>query len=344
MVERFVGLDVSQRSTSVCILDAQGKRVWRGKCATDPAMIDEVIRARAGGPARVGLETGPLTPWLVHELRSRGLEVVCLDARQARAALALRPNKTDANDAEGLAQILRLGWHRSVHVKSYAAHQLRAALGARMQLVNMVTELSNHVRGVLKVFGLVVEGARGGVFADRVEALVADRPEVAAVVRPMLGAWRGLRRQVAAYDVALRAEAKERHETRLLMSVPGVGAITALAFASAVEDPARSGRSRDVGAHFGLTPRRHQSGEVDRVGEISRRGDGLVRTYLFEAATVLLRRVKRWSSLKAWAVRPAQRAGATKARVALARKLAVVMHAIWRSGEPFRWTAEPRAA
>ena len=344
MAERFVGLDVSQRSTSVCILDGQGKRVWRGKCATDPAAIEEVIRARAGGPVRVGLQTGPLTPWLVHELRVRVLEVVCLDARQARAALALRPNKTDANDAEGLAQILRLGWHRSVHVKSYAAHRLRATLGARMQLVNMVTELSNHVRGVLKVFGLVVEGARGGVFADRVEALVADRPEVAAVVRPMLEAWRGLRRQVAAYDVALRVEAKERHETRLLMSVPGVGAITALAFASAVEDPARFGRSRDVGAHFGLTPRQHRSGEVDRMGEISRRGDGLVRTYLFEAATVLLRRVQRWSPLKAWAVRLAQRAGATKARVALARKLAVVMHAIWRGGEPFRWTAEPNAA
>ena len=246
MAERFVGLDISQRSTSVCILDASGRRVWRGKCATDPAAIEEVIRARAGAPARIGLETGPLTPWLVHELRGRGLEVVCLDARQARAALALRPNKTDANDAEGLAQILRLGWHRSVHVKSYAAHRLRATLGARMQLVNMVTELSNHVRGVLKVFGLVVEGARGGVFADRVEALAADRPEVAAVVRPMLEAWRGLRRQVAAYDVALRAEAKERAETRLLMSVPGVGAITALAFASAVEDPARFGSSRNV--------------------------------------------------------------------------------------------------
>jgi transposase len=344
MVERFVGLDVSQRSTSVCILEGQGKRVWCGKCATDPAAIEAVIRARAGGPVRIGVETGPLTPWLVHELRGRGLEVVCLDARQARAALALRPNKTDANDAEGLAQILRLGWYRSVHVKSYAAHRLRATLGARMQLVNMVTELSNHVRGVLKVFGLVVEGARGGVFADRVEALVADRPEVAAVVRPMLEAWRGLRRQVAAYDVALRAEAKERAETRLLMSVPGVGAITALAFASAVEDPARFGSSRDVGAHFGLTPRKHQSGEVDRMGEISRWGDGLVRTYLYEAATVLLGRVKRWSPLKAWAVRLAQRAGATKARVALARKLAVVMHAIWRSGEPFRWTAEARAA
>ena len=229
-------------------------------------------------------------------------------------------------------------------MKSYDAHRLRATLGARMQLVNMVTELSNHVRGVLKVFGLVVEGARGGAFADRVEALVADRPEVAAVVRPMLEAWRGLRRQVAAYDVALRAEAKGRPEVRLLMSVPGVGAITALAYASAVEDPTRFGSSRDVGAHFGLTPRRHQSGEVDRIGAISRWGDGLVRTYPFEAATVLLRRVKRWSPLKAWAVRLAQRAGATKARVALARKLAVVLHAIWRSGEPFRWTAEPRAA
>src|SRR5215212_6605765 len=131
MVERFVGLDVSLRSMSVCILDASGRRVWRGKCATDPAAIEEVIRARAGGPARIGLETGPLTPWLVHELRGRDLAVICLDARQAQAALALRPSKTDANDAEGLAQILRLGWHRSVHVKSYGAHRLRAALGCQ---------------------------------------------------------------------------------------------------------------------------------------------------------------------------------------------------------------------
>jgi transposase len=344
MVERFLGLDVSQRLTSVCILDERGGRLWRGKCATDPAVIEEVIRTRAGSvAARVGIETGPLTPWLVHALRGCGLDVVCLDARQARAALALRPNKTDANDAEGLAQILRLGWHRSVHVKSHDAHRLRAALGARMQLVGMLTELSNHVRGVLKVFGIVVEGVRGGLFASRVEVLVADRPEVAAVVRPMLEAWRALRDQVAAYDVALRAEARARRECRLLMSVPGVGAITALAFASAVHDPARFGSSRAVGAHLGLTPRRHQSGETDRIGAISRWGDGLVRTYLYEAANVLLGRVRRWSSLKAWAVRLAQRSGGTKARVALARKLAVVMHAIWRSGEPFRWTAPAQA-
>lgn len=340
MVERFVGLDVSQRLTSVCVLDERGGRVWRGKCATDPAAIQEVVRARAGGAAvRLGVETGPLTPWLVRELGKRGLDVTCLDARQARAALALRPNKTDANDAGGLAQILRLGWHRSVHVKSCDAHRTRAALGARMQLVGMTAELSNHVRGVLKVFGLVVEGARGGLFANRVEVLVADRPEVAAVVRPMLEAWRALRGQVAACDMALRREAKARRECRLLMSVPGVGAITALAFASAVDDPARFGGSRDVGARFGLTPRRHQSGETDRVGAISRWGDGLVRAHLCEAANVPLGRVRRWSPLKAWAVRLAQRGGGTKARVAPARKLAVVMHAIWRSGEPFRWTA-----
>src|SRR5215212_7709160 len=154
-----VGLDVPQGSTSICILDERGGRVWRGKCGTDPAAIAGTPRARAGGDVRLGIETGPPTPWLVHELRGRGLEVVCLDARQARAALAPRPNESDANDAEGLAQVPRPGRHRSVHVKSYDAHRPRAALGARMQLVNMVTELSDHVRGVLKVFGLVVEGA-----------------------------------------------------------------------------------------------------------------------------------------------------------------------------------------
>ena len=336
----FVGIDVSQRQVSICVLDQEGKRLWRGKCTTDPAVILATLKENVpDGAMTLGLETGPLSPWLVHGLRQAGLSVVCLDARAVHAALSTRINKNDRNDAEGLAQILRIGWYRSVHVKSYEAHRVRAMLGARAQLVGMVVRLSNQVRGILKVFGIVVAGVRGAGFGRRVEELVADRAEVAEIVRPLLEAWRVLRQKVAGLDTALRSQARVRDDCRLFMTVPGVGAITALAFASAVDDPARFRRSRDVGAHLGLTPRQYQSGETDSSGAISRCGDRYVRTLLFEAATTLLSRVQRWSAPKAWAVRLAKRAGMNKARAALARKLAVLLHTIWRRGEPFRWGA-----
>jgi transposase len=334
----FAGIDVAQRQVSICVLDQEGTQVWRGKCTTDPAVITATLHDKVpDGTMTLGLETGPLSPWLVHSLRQTGHTVVCLDARAVHAALATRINKNDQNDAEGLAQILRLGWYRPVHVKSYEAHRVRAMLGARAQLVGMVVRLSNQVRGLLKVFGIVVAGVRGASFGSHVEGLVADRAEVAEIVRPLLEAWRMLRQQVAGLDTVLRAQAKVRDDCRLLMTVPGVGAITALAFASAVDDPARFRRSRDVGAHLGLTPRQYQSGETDSSGAVSRCGDPYVRTLLFEAATTLLSRVQRWSAPKAWAIRLAKRVGMNKARTALARKLAVLLHTIWRSGEPFRW-------
>jgi transposase len=334
----FVGIDVSQRQVSICVLDQQGNRIWRGKCLTDPAIIIATLEEKVpASDMTLGLETGPLSPWLVHGLRQAGFSVVCLDARAVHAALSTRINKNDRNDAEGLAQILRMGWYRPVHVKSYEAHRIRAMLGARAQLVGMVVRLSNQVRGILKVFGIIVAGVRGAGFGNRVEELVANRAEVAEIVRPLLEAWRMLRQKVAGLDTTLRSRARTRDDCRLLMTVPGVGAITALAFASAVDDPARFRRSRDVGAHLELTPRQHQSGETDSSGALSRCGDRYVRTLLFEAATTLLSRVQRWCAPKAWAVRLAKRAGANKARAALARKLAVLLHTIWRRGEPFRW-------
>jgi transposase len=339
----YAGLDVSQKETSICIVDEQGRRLWRGTAPTDPEALAQIL-CRHGSDLQVGIETGPLMPWLVHELRRRGLEVICLDARHAKAALAMQLNKTDRNDAEGLAQIVRTGWYRSVHVKSFEAHRLRALLGARRQLVGMTTQLSNHIRGILKVFGLVVGPAHGRTFSERVETLVADQPAVAGIVRPMVQVWRELKDQIARFDKAVRQEVRQRAECRLLMSVPGIGALSVLAYVSAIEHPERFRQSRNVGAHLGLTPRRYQSGEVDRSGRISKCGDELVRSYLFEAAGVLLTRVQRWSPLKAWAVRLVQRSGFNKARVALARKLAVILHTIWRTGEPFRWTNLEAAA
>jgi transposase len=267
---------------------------------------------------------------------ARGLDVTCLDARHASAALKMQMNKTDQNDAEGLAQIMRTGWYRSVHVKSLDAHRARALLGARAQLVGMTTRLSNHIRGVLKTFGLLPGAVRGLPFDRRVETLLADRDDLASIVRPMLLAWRQLREQIAAFDKEVRALAKKDPICRRLMSVPGIGVVSVLAYVSTVEDPKRFARSRSVGAHMGLTPRQYQSGEIDRSGRISRCGDTLARTLMYEAAVVILTRVKRASSLKDWAQAIAKRSGPGKARVALARKLAVILHSIWRSGEAFR--------
>src|SRR5215212_2057221 len=313
----FVGLDVSQKTTAICVVDASGRRIWRGVCASAPEVIEQALRRHAGDEARIGIETGPMTPWLVYELRGRELNVVCLDARHARAALKMQMNKTDQNDAEGLAQIMRTGWYRSVHVKSLDAHRTRALLGARVQFVGMTTRLSNHIRGVLKTFGMLPGAMRGVPFDRRVEALLAERDELAAIVRPMLAAWRQLREQIAVFDRAVRTLAKNDPTCRLLMSVPGIGVVTVLAYVSTVEDPARFARSRSVGAHMGLTPRQYQSGEVDRSGRISRCGDTLARSLMYEAAVVILTRVKRASHLKDWAQAIAKRSGIGKARVAL---------------------------
>jgi len=264
---RFVGLDVSQKLTAICIVDETGRRLWRGQCATDPGQIERLVRGHTGEDASIGVETGPMTPWLVHELRARELNVICLDARHASAALKMQMNKTDQNDAEGLAQIMRTGWYRPVHVKSLDAHRARALLGARAQLVGMTTRLSNHIRGMLKTFGMLPGAMRGLPFDRRVEELLVDRDDLTPIVGPMLAAWRQLREQIAAFDKAVRALAKADPTCRLLMSVPGIGVLSVLAYVSTIEDPARFARSRSVGAHMGLTPRQYQSGEVDRSGK-----------------------------------------------------------------------------
>ena len=157
----------------------------------------------------------------------------------------------------------------------------------------MTTRLSNHIRGVLKTFGMLPGAGRGLPFDRRVEILLADQVEVAPIVRPMLAAWRQLRQQTAAFDKAVRVLVKSSPICRHLMSVPGIGVLSVLAYVSMVEDPARFGRSRSVGAHLGLTPKQYQSGEIDRSGRISKCGDTLARTLMYEAAVVLMTRVKR---------------------------------------------------
>ena len=240
----FARLDVSQARTTVCIVDERGLVTWRGSCVTSPAAIAQILTAQASLLERVGLESGPLAPWLVHELRALELPVVCLDARHARAALSMQINKSDANDADGLAQIVRTGWYREVEVKSIESHLVRATLGVRKQLVGMRTEMINQIRGLMKIFGLILPKGSGARFEAGVRARIAEKAELGVVVEPLLAAWRALDDQVAALEQQLVRRARRHEVCHRLMTVPGVGPLTALAFVTTVDDPTRFRRSR----------------------------------------------------------------------------------------------------
>jgi transposase len=335
----YAGLDVSLEQTSVCVVDDGAAVVLERRVATDPTAIAACRAGLPVPPARLLLETGGLTPWLWHELGARGLVVHCIDARRAKAQLALRPAKTDRNDARGLAEIARMGWYANVPVKRLDAHALRAKLAARAHLVATARDLGNQLRGLLRCFGLIV-GKGQGKFEQRVLTLVQGCPALRPVADALLAARRAVLAEVERLDRMLLREARDDVTCRRLMTVPGVGPITALAYQSTIEGPGRFGRARDVGAYVGLVPRRHQSGEVDRPGRISKQGDALLRGYLYEAATVLIGRLQRPCALRTWARTLAGRIGVKKARVALARKLAVLLHHLWSRGEDFRW-AQP---
>jgi transposase len=334
--ELYVGLDVSLETSSICVVDKEGCPVWRGSCPSDPDAINKTLAAQAPGAMRIGLETGQMSNWLTLSLRRRGLPVVCLDARHAKAALSLQVNKTDANDALGLAQIVRTGWYREIAVKSMEAHQLRMLLVARHQLVGQRQTIANTIRGLLKTFGVVIPRGCKGVFAARVREAGEGNDALMTILEPLLAVWQALREQIAVFDRQTKARAKADVVARRLMTVPGVGVVVALAYAAVIDDPTRFKHSSSVGAYLGLTPRRYQSGEVDVSGHISRCGDGLLRSYLFEAATVILQRYSRASALKAWGLALAKRIGMRRAKVALARKLAVIMHRMWRDQTDFQ--------
>jgi transposase len=334
-MSEYVGLDVSLEETSVCVLDANGAAIWEGKVESEPAAIARMIEQRAPQAGKVGLETGPTSTWLWHELHKAGVPAICIDARHAQAALSMRLNKTDRNDAKGLAQLMRMGWYREVKVKQLAAHGDGALLASRALLVRQRCELENQIRGLLKNFGLRSHATTGRAFEQSVRALIRHHDMLAQVVIPLLGVWSTLRQQTARLTYAVKMRTKASAACRRLMTMPGVGPMTALAYSATIDDPARFSSSSSVGAYVGLTPRRYQSGDTDRMGRISRCGDALTRSYLYEAANVMLSRSRSTNSLKSWGLKLAKRAGFKKARVALARKMAVVLHRMWVDGTDF---------
>jgi len=332
----YVGLDVSLKATRICVVDETGCAVWEGVADTHPEMIADRLARFSGELALVGLETGSITPWLYRSLKGLGLPVVCMDARRAADAVKARSVKTDKADARALAEMLQTGWYGEVHVKSEDSHRHRALLGARDQLVTNKRMLCGQIRGLLRPFGITVKARMGCKrFDETARACCAHDDLLYACVSALLEALGAIESQVAALDTKVREIVRTSKPCWHLMSVPGVGPVTALSFMATIEDPRRFGRSRDVGAYLGLTPRRYQSGERDISGGISRQGDAMTRHYLYEAANCLLTTVRASSPLKSWGLRLMKRAGAKKARTALARKMAVLLCRIWKEETHF---------
>jgi transposase len=276
-------------------------------------------------------------------LNGLGLPVICIDARHAKAVLKMQINKSDRNDAVGIARIMQCGWYKEVRVKGLDSHAVKALLVSRALLVKIKRDLENQVRGLLKNLGLVIGRAKMNAFAWRAAELTEDRPELAAAVTPLLNARVAIERQIADLDRKVMKLARNHAQVQQFMTAPGIGPITALCFLATIDDPRRFRRSRSVGAYVGLTSRRYASGEIDWTGRISKCGDKMLRSYLFEAANVLLTRVAKWSALKAWGIRLAKRSGLRKAKVAVARKLAVILHRMWVDGADFKWSSKETA-
>lgn len=337
-MDYFAGLDVSLETVSICIVNADGDILVEKKVAAEPAAIVAVLKTFGHPCKRIGLEAGPTSSWLYSELRCSGYPAICLECRHVKAGLSAMRNKTDRNDARGIAQLVRLGWFRKVHVKSEEAQRIRMLLVNRQQLLAKTLDFENSVRGSLKVFGLRIGTVTRRTFEARVLELVAEDRSLLAITEPMLRVRRALIGEFERLDRLCRQLARRDPVCHRLMTVPGVGTVVALTYRTGVDAPERFSRSRDVGAHFGLTPRRYSSGQTDYDGRISRCGDAMVRTALYQAANVMLHH-GRWSSLRSWAMRIAKRSSVKAAKVALARRLAVVMHRMWIDGTDFRWSA-----
>jgi transposase len=340
----YAGIDVSLECSSICLVDGTGKILRETKVSSEPEALIAWFGSLGVTLDRIGLEAGPLSQWLYAALRDAGLAVELLETRHVRDAFKAMPVKSDRNDARGIAQLMRLGWFRPVHCKSIGAQETRAILTTRKLLQSKLHDIENSLRGVLRGFGLKVGKTTERTFAERIRELVAGHPGLKVVAKALLEAHAVLRREFNSLDKQVARLARSHPQASLLMTTPSVGPIVALTYASAIDDPMRFRSSKATGAHFGLTPKKYQSGETDYTGRISKIGDASVREALYQAAHVMLTKpVRNCAALKGWAMRIARRAGMRKAKVALARKLAVILHRMLADAKPFNPMAKAMA-
>jgi transposase len=339
-MDHYAGIDVSLELSSVCVVDAQGRIVREAKVASDADVLAAWFKELGLPMVRIGLEAGPLSQWLHAGLTQAGFAVLLLETRHVKAALSAMTVKTDRNDARGIAQLIRMGWFRSVHAKSIGSQEIRALLVARRQLLGRLLDVELSIRGILRGFGLKVSQVTRKEFEARIRELVMGHATLERIAQAMLLARATLKAEYEKLHKAVLAIVREDEVCRKLMTVPGVGPLVAVTFKSAVDNPSRITKSKEVGALFGLTPKKYQSGEKDVTGGITRAGDEMVRTALYEAANVVLSRTTRFSKLKRWGMDVAKRRGSKRAKVALARKIGVILHRLWIDGTTYQW-AEP---
>jgi transposase len=344
-MEHYAGIDVSLECSSVCVVDTSGKIVREVKVASEPTALIDWFCSLGFELARIGLEAGPLSQWLYAAMKQAGLAVELLETRHVSDAFKAMPVKSDRNDARKIAQLMRLGWFRPVHCKSMSAQEIRAMLTARKLVQSKLQDVENSLRGILRGFGLKVGKTTKRSFASRISELVVGQPALETIAAAMLAVHMALLREFNGLEKRVRTMSRRHERARLLMSTPAVGPIVSLTFACAVDDPSRFTSSKQAGPHFGLTPKKYQSGETDYTGRISKHGDASVREALYEAAHIMLTKpIKGCAQLKGWAMRIARRAGINKAKVALARKLAVIMLRMLKDSVPFNPAAKAAMA
>jgi transposase len=336
-MNHYAGIDVSLECSSVCVVDAGGKIVREGKVASEPEALVSWFGSLGLALERIGLEAGPLSQWLYAQLKQASLAVELLETRHVRDAFKAMPVKSDRNDARNIAQLMRLGWFRPVHCKSLAAQEVRAMLTARKLVQGKLLDVENSLRGILRGFGLKVGQATRTSFAGRIAELVKGHPNLEVIADALLRVRAVLLAEFKSFERQVHQIARFHGHARLLMSTPAVGPIISLTFATAIDDPSRIKSAKQAGPLFGLTPKKYQSGETDYSGRISKNGDASVREALYEAAHIILTKpIKGCTQLKSWAMRIARRAGMNKAKVALARKLAVIMLRMLKDNMPFK--------
>lgn len=334
----YAGLDVAMKETFLCILDETGKKVYEVKTPSTSEGIFEGLKKSGFSVEKAGIESGSLTRHLIKGLQNLGVPAVCIDSRKMAAILSVTVNKTDKNDARGIADAIRSNHYKEVYVKSDEDASVEILLKSRKTLVHLTGILKNTTRGFLKTYGVLLGDILPKNFEEGVRKKFQKIPEEAAEgIESLLKSFAANSEQIKEIDKKVKMLSAENEQVKLLMTIPGVGPLIAASFVFNIGEAERFKKSQSVGAYFGMSPRQYSSGETVRMGKVSKSGDADMRRHLTNAAMILMTRTKSWCPLKAWGIKIAQKQGLRKAFMAVGRKLAVIMHRMLITGESFRF-------
>lgn len=323
----YVGLDVSMKETFICVMDKAGKIIKEGRSKTDPVEIADHLKKLKLDLTIAGIESGSLSQWLVDGLTKLSIPVICIDSRKMATIIALKVNKTDKNDARSIADAMRCEMYKRVSPKSKESLEMNTLIASRRLMVEQKVQLSNTIRGLLKTYGIRFGSCRENVFVKKVKELPLDGCSIAKEgIKRLLNCYEHLLEELEVTTKTIEEIAQKDEEIKRLMTIPGIGLITATSYKSEIDDPKRFKNARAVGAYLGMTPRQYSSGDTIKQGKISRCGSKEVRFLLNEAAAVVLSRSKQWSKLKAWGLKIQRKHGFKKGAMAVGRKLAVIMY------------------